>query len=812
MCAVLLVPALAVGATPAHEPKPVNTAAPQLTGTPVVGQTLSCSTGGWANDPTAYAYAWLSDGKPIAGQTASTYVVRRADEGHSISCQVTASNSGGEYTIPDLPSGSYKVTFYAGSEAGNYMTQYFNGQDSRSEANRVSVTSGSVTSGINAAMPAGGEITGRVTNAATHAGVAGIGECAETEGSQEGCAETNAAGEYTISGLPSGTNSIWFKDNSEFRGGWSWTGYYDGKPSQGEANLVTVTAGSVTSGIDEEMQTGQIAGKVTNAAGSALEDIEVCASSVGSGPSTRGCAHTNGAGEYTIADLGVGSYKVEFSAFVCGQTDCAQRQNYLTQYYDEKTSYSQGESVSVTTGDTTPAIDAKMQEGGQIVGQVTSAATHAPQVAISVCAQSDEQNGSGNCASTNAAGEYVISGLPSGSYEVDFSSGWEGPNYLTQYFDVKSLSSEANSVAVTAGSVSAGVSAQLQAGAEITGRVNSAATHAPLAGISVCAEYTLREPESCVHTDAAGEYTITGLRGGSPKVLFSRGESAGNYAAEFFDGQSSLEAADAVSVAPGTVTSGIDAEMLPAGEITGRVTSATGGASLGGIRVCAVRTSGESLFPGEGEECALSETGGGSASATSSALAIPDSNFTLLKAPSFDAKTGDLDFFFKLASKGVLRWELSFKRSDVGFASALASGLGGAELGFAKAAKKKRPRRCKAGFVEHGGKCVHATVPFSSGSKRLAAGTVEIKAHASAKALKALKAGHTLHVSGSFTFQATLGGAPVTHTVSTVVRWHKPSKPTHRKKSGTHHLARQPGDLLLARFVAEISGDLGMLA
>ena len=75
--------------------KPVNTAAPQLTGTAAVGETLSCSQGGWENGPAGYAYKWLRDGAEIAGQTTSTYKVGTADEGHALSCAVTATNAGG---------------------------------------------------------------------------------------------------------------------------------------------------------------------------------------------------------------------------------------------------------------------------------------------------------------------------------------------------------------------------------------------------------------------------------------------------------------------------------------------------------------------------------------------------------------------------------------------------------------------------------------------------------------------------------------------------------------------------------------------
>lgn len=58
------------------------------------------------------------------------------------------------------------------------------------------------------------------------------------------------------------------------------------------------------------------------------------------------------------------------------------------------------------------------------------------------------------------------------------------------------------------------------------------------------------------------------------------------------------------------------------------------------------------------------------------------------------------------------------------------------------------------------------------------------KVHASSKAIKALNAGRTLHVSGPFTFQSALGGAPVTHVESAVVR--KPKKPRKHAKGKKH--------------------------
>jgi Carboxypeptidase regulatory-like domain len=74
---------------------PASTAAPALTGSPVVGQTLSCSQGSWSHEPTYLAYQWLRNGSLISGQTGSTYTLQAADQGHSITCAVWAGNGAG---------------------------------------------------------------------------------------------------------------------------------------------------------------------------------------------------------------------------------------------------------------------------------------------------------------------------------------------------------------------------------------------------------------------------------------------------------------------------------------------------------------------------------------------------------------------------------------------------------------------------------------------------------------------------------------------------------------------------------------------
>ncbi len=76
---------------------PANLFLPGLSGTPAVGQTLNCSPGSWSASPIpAFGYQWQRDGAPIAGATDSTYLVGAADQDHTLTCRVTATNSAGQ--------------------------------------------------------------------------------------------------------------------------------------------------------------------------------------------------------------------------------------------------------------------------------------------------------------------------------------------------------------------------------------------------------------------------------------------------------------------------------------------------------------------------------------------------------------------------------------------------------------------------------------------------------------------------------------------------------------------------------------------
>ncbi len=100
---------------------PDLTTAGTVTGTPNVGNNLTCNTGTWTGSPT-FAIQWLRNGALIAGATSSPYTLVAADRGTAVQCRVTATNAGGSvvttnasatngvrYVNPNPPSASSSI-------------------------------------------------------------------------------------------------------------------------------------------------------------------------------------------------------------------------------------------------------------------------------------------------------------------------------------------------------------------------------------------------------------------------------------------------------------------------------------------------------------------------------------------------------------------------------------------------------------------------------------------------------------------------------------------------------------------------------
>lgn len=96
----VLGPAVALGASEQVSPGSVE-------GRPIVGNTLSCTAGGWKGGPT-FTYEWLRNGVPI-GVTETNYTLTPADLGSVIQCRVTATNEVGSVVAINANAGARYV-------------------------------------------------------------------------------------------------------------------------------------------------------------------------------------------------------------------------------------------------------------------------------------------------------------------------------------------------------------------------------------------------------------------------------------------------------------------------------------------------------------------------------------------------------------------------------------------------------------------------------------------------------------------------------------------------------------------------------
>jgi hypothetical protein len=552
----------------------------------------------------------------ITGHDLSGICVNAGENNASPESAVT--DGSGNYTISDLPAGSYYVEFYVGAgcgNSGNYAQQWWDDASTLSAATVVSVGTGEVPD-IDAAMVEGGSISGTVTDATTGDDLSGICVIANTP-FWDGLAKpwtwnatTADNGTYTISNLdPSLTYDIQFTMGcgviNVYAEQW-YNGTLEGAVSQTGATALSVTAGEITQPIDAAMvESGSISGTVTDATtGDDLSGICVNAVTPPGQPGVNGNMSTTTAadGTYTITGVPAGSYIVEFS----DSAWCGNGGNYANQWWKNSPSESGATEVYLTAGWAQLGIDAAMVEGGSISGTVTDATTGDDLSGICVNAVAAGSGSLGWSSSTAADGTYTISGLdPSLTYDIQFSVNaicGNGGDYAGQWYNGTPTGAiyqnGATPVSVTAGGITESIDAAMAEGGSISGTVTDTSGN-DLSDICVSVTafpFGLGYSES-TFTAGDGSYTITALPAASNYIVqFSNGcGNNGNYATQWWEGSSSPSPSPTmVSVTAGGITGSIDASMAPGGSISGTVLDVTDGLPLGGICVSATNASGGS--------------------------------------------------------------------------------------------------------------------------------------------------------------------------------------------------------------------------
>ena len=191
----------------------------------------------------------------------------------------------------------------------------------------------------------------------------------------------------------------------------------------------------------------------------------------------------------------------------------------------------------------------------------------------------------GPSAPTDGAGDYLISGVAPGTYQVRYDDCSGQPIYLRQWYLGAADLGSAQSVTVTAGIDTPLSPVSLLAGATISGTVSG--TNGPLNGACVDAEVPWSYGwMSLAHamTASDGSYTLRQLPTGSVRVHFYDCPIGGPDIEEWNGDAPSFNEASPIAISIGDTLTGIDAQLAAGIPVSGTVTDVNGN-PLAGINV-----------------------------------------------------------------------------------------------------------------------------------------------------------------------------------------------------------------------------------
>jgi len=275
---------------------------------------------------------------------------------------VTATaDSNGNYTLSNVPPGSYVVT----AAAAGYSSQ----------SQTLTVTTNLATVGNFALTPKPGSITGRVYDSSTGLGASGA-TVAFSVGSVTTSATADGNGNYAFSNVTEGSYSL--------------TASGSGYVSQ-TASVAVAPGTAVTQNFALPLLPGSISGQVTDATtGTAIGGAIVSYTVTG----TTVSATTNGNGNYNLTNVPPGTYTLTASAA-----------GYI----------SQSQAVTVVTNATTSQNFSLVILPGAIAGAVKDSQTGA---GIGGASVSYTAGGITTNATADAGGNYNLPNVPPGTYTV----------------------------------------------------------------------------------------------------------------------------------------------------------------------------------------------------------------------------------------------------------------------------------------------------------------------------------------------------------------------------------------------------------
>lgn len=385
-----------------------------------------------AVDPTGSVSGTITGSdKPGVGIAGITVSLNSTDWSTNPTWLSSSSGAGGTFTFGGVPNGTYRLTAYPASNAGEdtdyYLNTYRSASGSTTEYSSsatISVNDGAVT-GQDIALVAGAVVSGRLTANGlalpTQSGWPQIDALQQKAGSWQWAASgsfNSNTGSYRVV-APVGSTRLRVAA-SGFR-----TQYYSNVFTAADATAIALTAGDHHT-IDMELSAGPKISGVVYAGSTPVQYAQVCAHPVANYASQ--CSSTSETGVYTIGlDLDPSaSYLVE-----------VQKDGYLTTFYATGGSVATrgaASAVGFGGGFDQSGKDLHLIAGAMVSGTV-SRASIGPVSGAYVCEDSDQYN----CDATDSDGAFSLRVAP-GTVRLHASyGGGRADDYFTFTGDSASL-------------------------------------------------------------------------------------------------------------------------------------------------------------------------------------------------------------------------------------------------------------------------------------------------------------------------------------------------------------------------------------
>ena len=375
-------------------------------------------------------------------------------------------------------------------------------------------------------------------------------------------AQTDSRGIFTIRGLDAGSFKI-FVDASGVQSATylsEWAGSAPGTQFE-NATVFTIVGHTLLEPADiVATKAARITGNVVSATGTPLAGVFVEAYSSADVNSSISFTETDSSGKFILDALPAGSYKVRIDP----------RQNrtgsYRETWTDLRDSFASATVYTLATGASTELVDVEVFSGASISGKIIGAVDKKPIAGVTVTAFS--ATGLHNWVAdgyTDASGNYVIRGLPAGSYQVRFDGNDETPlSYLVGWFGGTGTSEGATVLKLSSQQAKANINYSLVKAATVTGRVVDTDGD-PIENVYVTAYRTSAQGTyigMTAVTDEQGNYVLKGVPTTGAKIWFN-GSHIENARFEdvYFGNSTTWENATALTIAAGATRTNVNVTL-----------------------------------------------------------------------------------------------------------------------------------------------------------------------------------------------------------------------------------------------------------